>query len=298
MQKYLKTKNRHKFIIMVKLEQYLLTLGKPFYSNDWVAIYNMDCREGMEILKNASKSVDSTITSPPYNIGKEYEKELNTDEYVDWLVGISNQIYEITQGNGSYVLNVGYLKVESMARALPIPYLIWDKMPFFLNQELVWNYGAGVACKNYLSPRNEKILWYVKDPENYTFNLDPIRDPDVKYPNSKKNGKLRTNTLGKNPSDVWQVAKVTSGANRSSAERTNHPAQFPEDLVYRMIVGFTNENDVILEPFFGSGTTGVVAMKNQRYCIGFEINTDYCEIAKERIQQCEAEIKSKSFVLF
>ena len=66
-----------------------------------------------------------------------------------------------------------------------------------MNQEIIWNYGAGVAAKHYLSPRNEKILWYLKDKENYTFNLDDIRDPDVKYPNQKKNGKLRCNTLGK-----------------------------------------------------------------------------------------------------
>jgi adenine-specific DNA-methyltransferase len=223
---------------------------------------------------------------------------LTIEEYVIWLVGISKQIEEVLTNSGSYLLNVGYLKVEDKARALPIPYLLWDKIPFFLNQEIVWNYGAGVACKNYLSPRNEKILWYVKDQENYTFNLDAIRDPDVKYPNSKKNGKLRTNTLGKNPSDVWQIAKVTSGANRSSAERTDHPAQFPEDLVERMILGFTNEEDVVLDPFFGSGTTGVVAMKNKRYCIGFELNSAYCEVAKQRIQQEELKLKSKSFILF
>ena len=80
----------------------------------------------------------------------------------------------------------------------------------------MWNYGAGVDSRKSLSPRNEKLLWYVKSPSNYTFNLDAIRDPDVKYPYQKKNGKLRCNTIGKNPSDVWQVAKVTSGKDRAS----------------------------------------------------------------------------------
>jgi adenine-specific DNA-methyltransferase len=120
----------------------------------------------------------------------------------------------------------------------------------------------------------------------------------VKYPNSKKNGKLRTNTLGKNPSDVWQIAKVTTGTNRSSDERTNHPAQFPEDLVSRMVLVFTNENDIILEPFLGSGTTAVIAMKNKRYCIAFEINTDYCEIAKKRIEQFISEQQYENNSLF
>jgi len=157
-------------------------------------------------------------------------------------------------------------------------------MDMFLMQEIVWNYGAGVSSKKMLSPRNEKVLWYIKNQLEYTFNLDAIRDPDVKYPNQKKNGKLRCNTLGKNPSDVWQIAKVTSGANRSSEERMPHPAQFPEDLISRIVLGFSNERDVILDPFLGSGTTLSVCQKLNRQAIGFEISKDYCEVAKNRIK--------------
>jgi adenine-specific DNA-methyltransferase len=218
--------------------------------------------------------------------------------YIDWLADVSQLVYDVTSNDGTYLLNLGYLKIEGKARALPIPYLLWDRVPFFLNQEIIWNYGAGVACKHYLSPRNEKILWYVKDEENYTFNLDAIRDPDVKYPNSKKNGKLRVNTLGKNPSDVWQIAKVTTGANRSVEERTDHPAQFPEDLVQRMILGFTNEQDIIIDPFLGSGTTASVALQHNRYCIGFEINEAYCETAKRRIMQQDSKLQQDRFNLF
>jgi len=272
-------------------ENIIEVLGEPYFSNEFVLLYNLDCKIGLEKLVEHNLKINTTITSPPYNIGKEYEKPLSIEEYVQWLKAISDLIYELTSENGAYLLNIGYLKLENNARALPISYLIWDKIKFYLNQEIVWNYGAGVACKNYLSPRNEKILWYVKNPSEYTFNLDDIRDPDVKYPNSKKNGKLRVNTLGKNPSDVWQIAKVTTGANRSSQERTEHPAQFPEDLVQRMVLGFTNENELILDPFLGSATTAVVAMKYKRKCIGFEINTNYCAIAKQRILEAEKTLK-------
>jgi adenine-specific DNA-methyltransferase len=160
-----------------------------------------------------------------------------------------------------------------------------------LNQEIVWNYGAGVASKKYLSPRNEKILWYVKNPNNFNFNLDEIRDPDIKYPNQKKNGKLRCNSIGKNPSDVWQIAKVTSGANRSSIERTSHPAQYPEDLITRTIKGFTSPGDIILDPFIGSGTTARIAALLGRKCIGFEINKEYCEIISLRLSSTQREIE-------
>ena len=258
-------------------------LGNPYYENEFTIIYNLDCSEGLSQLKGKIK-IDSTITSPPYNIGKEYEDILPLSNFVDWLTKICNNIYNITKSNGSLILNVGYLQVEGKGRAIPIPYLIWDKIQFYLNQEIVWNYGAGVSSKNYLSPRNEKVLWYVKDPQDFTFNLDSIRDPDVKYPNQKKNGKLRCNTLGKNPSDVWQIAKVTSGENRASDERMPHPAQFPEDLISRIILGFTNEDDLILDPFMGSGTTAKVAMNYKRKSIGFELKTDYCETIANRLE--------------
>ncbi|MCU0425892.1 MAG: site-specific DNA-methyltransferase [Candidatus Kapabacteria bacterium] len=283
---------------MHDFEQIIATLGEPFYRNEWTALYNMDCRQGLEAMRVKQVFVHSTITSPPYNIGKEYEKPLSTEEYIHWLSGVCSLIYDVTHPSGSYLLNLGYLPLEQTGRAVPIPYLLWDKIKFYLQQEIVWNYGAGVACKNYLSPRNEKILWYVKNAESYTFNLDAIRDPDVKYPNSKKNGRLRTNTLGKNPSDVWQIAKVTTGANRSSTERTPHPAQFPEDLVVRAVAGFTNAGEIILDPFLGSGTTAIVAMKHKRYSIGFEINEEYCHLIKKRVQQYEQECFSTTQALF
>ena len=159
------------------------------------------------------------------------------------------------------MLNLGYVPVENHGSAVPIPYLLWDKIPLYLNQEIVWNYSAGVACKNYLSPRNEKILWYVKNPKEYTFHLDAIRDKNVKYPNSKKNGRLRVNTLGKNPSDVWEIAKVTTGYQRSAKERTPHPCQFPTDLIDRLVLGFSDHDSIVFDPFVGSGTTFISCLR-------------------------------------
>jgi adenine-specific DNA-methyltransferase len=256
-------------------------LGRPYYECKYGIIYNMDCEKALALLPEAFFA--STITSPPYNIGKAYEHVMPLHEYVAWLERISSHIYRLTKSDGSYLLNVGYLPVPEKGRAVPITYLLWDKTPFYLNQEIIWHYEAGVSARHYLSPRNEKILWYVKDRANYVFNLDAIRDPNVKYPNQKKNGRLRCNTIGKNPSDVWEIAKVTSGKDRSSEERTSHPAQFPEDLIKRLILGFTNTEDLILEPFLGSGTVGAVAVDLNRRFVGFETDPAYCEIAKRRI---------------
>jgi adenine-specific DNA-methyltransferase len=257
-------------------------LGEPYYENNNFLLYNMDCVEGMSMI--GKELIDLTITSPPYNIGKEYEEIMPVETYIEWCKDWIEAIYKLTTNNGAFFLNIGYLEHPEKGKAVPIPYLLWDKTRFYMIQEIIWNYGAGVASKHSLSPRNEKILWYVKNKNNYTFNLDDIRDKDVKYPNQKKNGKLRCNTLGKNPSDVWQIAKVTSGANRSSEERTPHPAQFPSDMIERVIKGFSNKDDLILDPFIGSGTTAEVALKNGRKCIGFEINKKYCDLIVDRIK--------------
>ncbi|WP_199245437.1 site-specific DNA-methyltransferase [[Phormidium] sp. ETS-05] len=94
---------------------------------------------------------------------------------------------------------------------------------------------------------------------------------------------IKVNALGKNPTDVWEFPKVTSGKNRSSAERTPHPAQFPAAVIERIIKATSNSDDIIFDPFLGSGTTAVVALALQRQVIGFEIRQDYCDIAANRI---------------
>lgn len=257
-------------------------LGEPFYQTSGCLIYNLDCSTAMDQL--SEPMIDLTVTSPPYNIGKEYEEVQDIEEYLDWCESWIFKVYRLTMPHGAFFLNIGYISLPGRAKAIPIPYLLWNRIPFFLLQEIVWNYGAGVAARKMLSPRNEKFLWYVKSPQSYTFNLDAIRDKDVKYPHQKKRGKLRCNTLGKNPSDVWQIAKVTSGKNRSSLERTPHPAQFPIDLIERIVKGFSNHGELVMDPFIGSGTTAESCLRNGRKVLGFEINTGYCELAARRIE--------------
>jgi adenine-specific DNA-methyltransferase len=229
-------------------------------------------------------SADLVITSPPYNIGKEYETRRGLDDYVDWCGQWMREIYRVTKGSGSFWLNLGYLEVLGKGRAVPLPYLLWDKSPFYLLQEVVWQYGAGVASRRAFSPRNEKWLWFVKNPEDYFFDLDAVRDPDVKYPNQKKDGKLKCNPLGKNPGDVWAIPKVTSGTGRASAERTAHPAQFPLAVIDRIIRACSRENDVVLDPFCGSGSTLVACASAGRRGVGIEIRSDYCAIAERRLR--------------
>lgn len=262
-------------------------LGRPAFEANGAAIYRLDAIEAMKELP--PEVIDLTVTSPPYNIGKVYERVLPLDSYVEWTLGWIAEVYRLTAPCGAFWLNLGYVSVPERARAIPLPYLIWRDVPFYLVQEIVWNYGAGVSTKLSFAPRNEKFLWYVKCPERYTFNLDDVRDPNVKYPNQKKNGKIRVNPLGKNPTDVWQIPKVTTGegmnGRRASPERTMHPAQFPVAVIDRIVRACSNEGELVLDPFIGSGTAAEVAIANGRLVVGFEINQEYVEIASERISK-------------
>lgn len=256
-------------------------LGTPYYLSSSCLIIQADCLETLP--KIHAPIFDLTVTSPPYNIGKAYEEKRPLNQYLAWCAEWISHIHRLTQENGTFWLNLGYLSIPKRAKAIPIPYLLWEQIPFYLIQEVIWHYGAGVAGKRFYSPRNEKFLWYVKNEKEYTFNLDAVRDPNVKYPNQKKNGKIKVNPLGKNPTDVWQFPKVTSGKNRSSKERTPHPAQFPEAVIERIILASSNEGDILLDPFLGSGTTAVVAARLGRRVIGIERNEAYCEIAVQRL---------------
>jgi adenine-specific DNA-methyltransferase len=249
----------------------------------------LDCRlicgDALGALRGLdSGSVDLTVTSPPYNIGKEYERNRRLPEYISWCKEWLQEVHRITKPTGSLWLNLGYVEVEGSGRAVPLAYLLWNQSPFFLVQEIVWHYGAGVASRRAFSPRNEKWLWFVKDPAQYTFNLDAVRDPNVKYPRQKKNGKLKCNPLGKNPGDVWIIPKVTSGSGRASPERTPHPAQFPLAVVKRVILASSNPGELILDPFAGSGSTLVASLHCKRRAIGIELRADYCGIAERRIR--------------
>jgi adenine-specific DNA-methyltransferase len=269
--------------MFMTLDQIKKQLGTPYFESADCLLY---CGDALKLMKRIDSPLfDLTVTSPPYNIGKEYEEAVPLEHYVDWCRNWISEIHRLTKDRGAFWLNIGYLEIPEKGKAVPIAYVLWDKTPFYLIQEVIWNYGAGVAGRRFFSPRNEKLLWYVKDKEDYVFNLDDVRDKTVKYPNQRKNGKLKCNPLGKNPTDVWQIAKVTSGTNRSSKERTSHPAQFPIALIDRIVKSSSNAGDIVLDPFLGSGTSAIAALANKRKFVGFEINDKYCEIAAVRIRK-------------
>lgn len=262
--------------------------GAPFYRAPGFILYQGDCVPLLSALHGQSITFDLTVTSPPYNIGKEYESARPLEEYLAWCRHWSSLIAAVSKPDGAFWLNLGYLEVPGQGRCVPIPYLLWDQIPFYLLQEVVWTYGAGVSARRRLAPRNEKWLFYVRNPQQYTFDLDAIRDPNVKYPHQKKGSRFRCHPLGKNPTDVWELPKVTTGSRRRSRERTDHPAQFPLPLVERIVRVSSRLGEVVLDPFAGSCSTGLAASGLGRIFVGCELSPEYCQLAAERFERFQA----------
>ena len=125
------------------------------------------------------------------------------------------------------------------------------------------------------APRYEYIFWFTKKKDSFKFNLDSVKIPALNYRPDRYKSQL------KNPSDVWRIPMVSG----NFEERTEHPAQYPEKLIERIIQAGSNEADIILDPFMGSGTTAVVAKKLNRFYIGYEIEQEYINIANKRLEK-------------
>ena len=231
------------------------------------------------------KSVSLVVTSPPYNIGKEYEKKQIVQDYIDWQKSIIVECHRTLADDGSICWQVGnYVNNGSI---LPIDLLlhpIFDRLGMKMRNRIIWHFEHGLHCSQRLSGRYEVIMWYTKT-EDYFFNLDPIRVPQ-KYPGKKyfkgpKAGQPSCNPLGKNPGDVWVFPNVKS----NHVEKTGHPCQFPVELVERLILSLTEPGDLVVDPFMGAGTTQAAALLHDRRTAGAEVVAEYHKIACQRIQQ-------------
>lgn len=234
-----------------------------------------------------SNSVNLIVTSPPYNIGKEYEKKKSYADYFNWQSNIIEQCFRILKPGGSICWQSG--NGVSDGEVIPLDaifYSLFKRHDLKMRNRIIWTFGHGLHASKRFSGRYETILWFTKG-EPYTFNLDAVRIPS-KYPNKKhfkgpKVGQLSGNPLGKNPSDVWAITNIKA----KHPEKTEHPCQFPLALVERLILALTDTNDVVLDPFVGSGTSLVAASIHGRQSIGIDNMSKYCDIAVQRLENLE-----------
>lgn len=238
----------------------------------------------MKLLNNLkSNSVQLIITSPPYNIGKSYEKKTPFELYLKEQEKTLLDCYRVLKNEGSLCWQVGSYINKSELYPLDIYiYEICKKIGYKLRNRIIWHFEHGLHSKKKFSGRYETILWFTKSDEYY-FDFDEIRVPQ-KYPGKvgykgKNKGKYTGNIKGKNPSDVWIFPNVKS----MHKEKTIHPCQFPIELAERLILSMSKRNDLIIDPYAGVGTTLIAAIKNQRRAAGSELLKKYVDIAKKRL---------------
>jgi adenine-specific DNA-methyltransferase len=254
------------------------------YSARHLAIFHQgDC---LEFIKDVpAESVQLVVTSPPYNLGKKYEKRDQLEPYLAWQEKVIDECVRILSPRGSICWQVGNYVSNGEIVPLDIAlYPAFAKHGLKLRNRIVWHFEHGLHCSRRLSGRYETILWFTKG-DDYTFNLNPIRVPQ-KYPGKKyfkgpKAGQYSGNPLGKNPGDVWIFPNVKN----NHVEKTVHPCQFPVELVERLLLSLTGPGDLVFDPFAGVGTAVAAAVRNQRRGCGVEKMPEYVKIANQRIVQ-------------
>ena len=242
------------------------------------------CKSSEKMAELPDNSVHLMVTSPPYNVGKLYDKELSLDEYRGFLSNVWKEVERVLVPGGRVCINVA-----NLGRRPYIPlhaFIIEDmhKLGFLMRGEIIWDKGASVSSSiawgTYLSAKNpvlrdahEYILIFSK--QSFTRGI-------------KENMK---STISKE--EFIELTKSIWSFNAESATRIGHPAPFPLELPLRCIKLYTFEGENVLDPFMGSGTTALASMLLNRHYIGYDVSKDYVDLAQKRINQLQDKNKQQ-----
>lgn len=274
-----------------------------------------DCEDVMR--KFPARSVDLVLTSPPYADQRNYGTEnssISPNDYIKWFAPKARQIFRVLKENGSFILNINDKVVDGYQHLYVFELVVYlcKKVGFYLVRDYIWynpatppnvfsRGGFGRTKKSH-----EYCFWFSKGPE-WTFNLDSVRKPygkDMqKFLQGKGKGdraanirpsthnfnceKVWADNGGSDPGSVIELGNTNSNdvfAKLCKERGIAHPARFPEKLVEFFILAGTEEDDLVLDPFSGSGTTAVSAAKNGRRWIGIDSNSDFCDLATARME--------------
>lgn len=258
------------------------TIANTYTPTERIVLYQGNCLELLKTMPTGSQQL--IVTSPPYNIGKEYEKRLHLDIYLKQQAEIISECVRTLTAAGSICWQVGnYVDNGSIIPLDSVLLPIFRKHGLKMRNRIIWHFEHGLHCSRRFSGRYETIIWFTKT-DDYVFNLDPVRVPQ-KYPGKKhfkgpKAGQFSCNPLGKNPGDVWVIPNVKS----NHIEKEKHPCQFPVELIERLVLSMSNKNDWVLDPFLGTGTSIIAAIRHNRRGAGAEVVPAYISLARKRIE--------------
>jgi adenine-specific DNA-methyltransferase len=258
-----------------------------------IVLYNGDTNDLVDTIPD--NYVKLIVTSPPYNLGKSYENQVSVEKYLEAQTRTISKLYRILRSDGSICWQVGNFIEDGEVYPLDIFYYrIFKELGLFLRNRIIWHFGHGLHASKRFSGRYETILWFTKG-HDYTFNLDAVRVPS-KYPGKRhykgpNKGKPSGNPKGKNPSDVWDLLAQEwedcfwdiPNVKSNHPEKTIHPCQYPVELVERFVLALTNEGDWVFDPYVGVGSSIIAAVKHNRRALGSEKESEYVDIAHERL---------------
>ncbi len=230
------------------------------------------CGDAIEQLKKLPNgSVDLIVTDPPYNLNKDYgnnQDKLEFDEYLNFSRKWLSEASRVLSDNGSIYIFMGMRYISYIYTILE------QELGMFFNSWITWYYTQGIGKTKGFSPRHDDILYFTKNKSNYIFNLDDVRVPQKFY-------RSVNNMRGANPGNVWEFSHM----HYCNKNRQEHPTQKPEGLYERIILASSNANDVVLDPFVGSGTLLRVCQQTNRQGIGIDINPEYVKASEKRLLQ-------------
>ncbi len=237
---------------------------------------NVIINSSSELMKEIpNNSLHLMITSPPYNVSKEYDDNLSLDEYLRLLEKIFRETFRVLVNGGRACINVANIGRKPY---IPLSDYISKMMidiGYYMRGEIIWNKGAGAGVSMAWGSWQSASNPVLRDTHEYILVFSKG--------SYSRNRKDKENTIKKEQFMEWTKSIWTF--NPESAKKVGHPAPFPEELPYRLIQLYSFKNDIILDPFMGSGTTGLVALKCDRKYIGYDINNEYLSIAEERINK-------------
>lgn len=237
-----------------------------------------DCLE--LFAKVPDECVRTIHTSPPYNIKRDYEgydDNVGEKEYLDVIEKVLRECRRTLASGGGLFWQTGYT-TETEEYITPLDHLTFDlfeKLGYQLKDRIIWRYWGGMAFKSKFTNKHETILWWVKPGQGKVkpkFDVFPVRE-------ATKFHDARNNLFGRNPGNVWEVDRVAFGSN----EQTSHIAVFPEEISDRIVLATSDEDDLVVDPFSGSGTVCKVAKARGRHFIGFEISPLYHRESVQRV---------------
>lgn len=247
---------------------------------------NILCKSSEKMEELPDCSAHLMVTSPPYNVGKDYDDDMHLDEYFSLLKTVFLEVYRVLVPGGRAAINIANIGRKPYIPLNSEITRIMHEIGFFMRGEIIWQKGAssGGSCAwgSWQSASNPVL----RDTHEYimVFSKDHFKRENT----TKKENTISRDEFLEYTKSVWEF-------NTESAKKVKHPAPFPIELPRRLIQLYTFKDDVVLDPFIGVGSTAIAALVSGRNFVGYEISEDYCNIAKERIKLYTSNKSIESF---